>query len=383
MLLHLPFLNDSRVYKEARSLVRGGYDVTLFCLSHEAYAFEDVLDGIKVVRVPLLSSRMKKCLLRSVFKYVEFFWRVFLKVRQIHPHIIHCHDFPTLPMGYFMGLFTQSSLIYDSHELFVGQRYIEKRNPCLRKLLKRTEILFASRGKWILQADSLRTQYFKKSTGLQNVETISNYAEDIGFNKQNLIRKKFGIPEKTVVLLYLGMIHSTGRGIRTILKALDSIENAVFVAIGTLTPSGQNLLFKKERTIDRAFYMEPVPPWEVVRWACGADIGLSLIENESASYRLCVPTKTYEYLMAGIPVIASNFPALSSLIDNNPIGKVGCVIDPYNSDELVQAVKFIISDEERMRKMKENARRLALSYYNWTLGSEKKLLRLYKTLPGA
>ena len=73
-----------------------------------------------------------------------------------------------------------------------------------------------------------------------------------------------------------------------------------------------------------------------------------------------LPNKLFEYMLAGIPVVASDFPELRRIVREY---HVGCVVDPHDTREIADAITSLVSDEKRFRKMKENAAPSACSNF--------------------
>lgn len=90
------------------------------------------------------------------------------------------------------------------------------------------------------------------------------------------------------------------------------------------------------------------------------------------------PNKMFEYMSAGIPVIASNFPLWREIIEGNDCG---LCVDPLDSKAIAAAIDFIISNPERARQMGENGQRAVQVRYNWFV-EETKLIEFYQTLIG-
>ena len=87
-------------------------------------------------------------------------------------------------------------------------------------------------------------------------------------------------------------------------------------------------------------------------------------------------TKAYEYMSIGLPVIISNTAYAKKMVEDY---KFGVVVDPYNIVEISEAIKDLITDEEKARTMGINGRKLAIDKYNWR-EEEKKLIRLYSDI---
>ena len=86
------------------------------------------------------------------------------------------------------------------------------------------------------------------------------------------------------------------------------------------------------------------------------------------------PNKLFEYMAAGLPVIASNFPLWQDIIHG---AQCGICVDPASSVEIRQAIARMMGDPEGCRRMGENGRKAVLERYSWA-SEEKKLFRLYR-----
>ena len=66
---------------------------------------------------------------------------------------------------------------------------------------------------------------------------------------------------------------------------------------------------------DRMIIRPPVRPSEVVAASAGADVGVVLNRNVSLNNFLSLPNKIYEYIAAGLPVVTSNSPEMTQLVN--------------------------------------------------------------------
>jgi glycosyltransferase involved in cell wall biosynthesis len=96
-------------------------------------------------------------------------------------------------------------------------------------------------------------------------------------------------------------------------------------------------------------------------------------------YLEATPTKLFEYMSAGIPVIASDFPAWRSIVEGHDCG---LSVDPCDPAAIADAIRLLIDDEAGARRMGENGRRAVLEHYGWT-AERDKLLALYDALAAA
>ena len=123
MLLIKDFMHphlDPRVYKEAQSLSKNGYDVSVVCWGrrgmdvpqHEQY------EEINVFRVFQAIPSYNLPLILRLPAYWKFVFKSIKKSLQLNPDIIHCHDLDTLVAGVGLKLLTRKPLIFDAHEDF-------------------------------------------------------------------------------------------------------------------------------------------------------------------------------------------------------------------------------------------------------------------------
>ena len=91
-----------------------------------------------------------------------------------------------------------------------------------------------------------------------------------------------------------------------------------------------------------------------------------------------MPNKLFEYMAAGLPVIASNFPLWQEIVESN---HCGLTVDPLEPKDIARAIEYLIEHPEEARKMGENGRRAVIRKYNWETEG-KKLLELYAALIG-
>jgi glycosyltransferase involved in cell wall biosynthesis len=91
------------------------------------------------------------------------------------------------------------------------------------------------------------------------------------------------------------------------------------------------------------------------------------------------PNKMFEYMSAGLPVIASNFPLWREIIEGNACG---ICVDPLDPKAIAAAIDRLVSNPEMARRMGENGRKAVHERYNWSQ-EEKRLLALYESLLAA
>ncbi|MGI8959166.1 MAG: glycosyltransferase family 4 protein [Bryobacteraceae bacterium] len=105
-------------------------------------------------------------------------------------------------------------------------------------------------------------------------------------------------------------------------------------------------------------------------------IGINLL-YPTPSHKNSQPIKLYEYLAAGIPVIASNFPEFNELLEG-----CGVQVDPKNPAEIERAIRDLLSDPARLSEMSKIGRDRVLTSYSWK-GEGVRLVDFCNQLRGA
>jgi glycosyltransferase involved in cell wall biosynthesis len=134
-------------------------------------------------------------------------------------------------------------------------------------------------------------------------------------------------------------------------------------------------LVKKNKIEKNVHLFGRVPHEEIYNIISQSHIGLSLLHPDP-NYVESLPTKLFEYMSAGLPVVASNFPLWKKIVEGN---NCGITVDPLNPKEIAEAIEYLLVNPRLMKEMGENGRKAVLERYNWGKESEK-LLSIYKEI---
>lgn len=94
------------------------------------------------------------------------------------------------------------------------------------------------------------------------------------------------------------------------------------------------------------------------------------------NYIDALPVKMFEYMCAGIPVIASDFPLWREIIAGNDCG---LLVDPLDSQAIAEAIDYLVTHPIDAARMGRNGRRAVENYYNWDHEAQK-LLHFYDVI---
>lgn len=134
-------------------------------------------------------------------------------------------------------------------------------------------------------------------------------------------------------------------------------------------------LADKHGVSDRLTIRDFVEPGEVTRVLATADVGVLPYQDIGLNHRLCSPSKLFHYLMAGLPVVASDLPFVRSVIVGHGVGEV---FDPRSPAQLAAAVERVLADPAAYRARIMNIR----PRFSWE-HEERAFLAVYRSLDAA
>ena len=181
------------------------------------------------------------------------------------------------------------------------------------------------------------------------------------------LRALSGAPDDAVILLHQGSIQKD-RGCWLLVEAMRQVQGAVLVFLGG-GPLKSDLESYVERiSLGRCVrFLDPVPPDELLPLTATADAGITLLEDTCLNHRYALPNKLFEYVVAGLPVIASDLPEISNVVRSY---NIGCVVNPSNSVDLVRALRHV-TDSPKQRQIWASNTPNVLNEINWESAAER------------
>ena len=118
--------------------------------------------------------------------------------------------------------------------------------------------------------------------------------------------------------------------------------------------------------------MDEVNSEELLKFTASADLGIQLLKNINLNHYTTISNKIFEYLMAGVPILASDFPEIRKIVaDNN----IGMVVDPEDRSAIKDSLQNIVQNPKLLEQFKMNMKKLQ-GLYTWD-AEEKKLMILF------
>lgn len=355
-------VEDVRIFhKECTSLAKNVYEVFLVHVSKELSTIKNGVNLISTGKV--YKSRIK----RILFSPID----VLKKALATDSSLFHFHDPELIPIGLILKLVYRKKVIYDVHEDIAKQVLTKTWIPTqtlriiMSFILKFIETIASKQMSAIIPATHSIADNFKETNF--SVVPVMNYPklDEIPLSHPS------SISTNTQYMCYIGGL-TQSRGIFEMTEACHR-NNIKLVLAGTFYPEVlENELFSSYNGIEIVDYRGQMDRQGVVDILSKATAGLVIL-HPLKNYIDSLPTKMFEYMAAGIPVIASSFPLCRQIIEKY---NCGICVDPLNVMEISDAIRWILANPLEAQEMGKNGRLAVEQEYNWK-NEETKLLNLY------
>jgi len=353
--------DDIRIfYKQCRSLVAGGYDVTLVVADGLG---DGLREGVNILDVGRDQGRLQRMLKTTS--------RMFKKSVWLDADLYHFHDPELIPVGLRLKRLGKC-VIFDAHEdvpkQLLGKPYL---TPFILKIL--------SRGFSILeQYACARLSGIIAATPTIREKFLAINPKTVDVNNYPIIGElDAGLPwtAKSPEVCYVGSIAGI-RGIREIVRAIELVNQpATLSLVGAFAELDVENEVRGYRGWQRVNALG-IQDRRGVREALGRAVAGLVTLHPVVNYLDALPIKMFEYMAAGIPVIASDFPLWREIVEGNGCG---ICVDPLNPKEISAAIECLLRDRELAEEMGAKGARAVRDRFNWG-AEEKKLLKFYDNI---
>lgn len=299
-------------------------------------------------------------------------WRMYRAVRRARPSVAHFHDPELIPVGLLLKL-SGIKVIYDVHEdlprQILGKHWI---SPWLR----RPVALLVEGFEWasvrwfdgVVTATPTITARFpaKKTVTVHNFPILS----ELVLPEPKLFAE---VPPHVA---YVGNI-TAARGAIEMVQALERVtDDQVRLQLGgTFTPSSLEDEIKALPGWSRVVPHGWVERSTVANLLGNVRSGLVVL-HPTRNHPDALPVKMFEYMAAGLPVIASDFPLWRQIIDRAGCGKL---VDPLDPQAIAEAIDWILAHPDEAESMGRCGREAVETTYNWESEAER-LIGFYQRL---
>jgi glycogen(starch) synthase len=276
----------------------------------------------------------------------------------VRPRLVIAMDLFALHAASIVARRCNVPLLYDMREFYFALGPLEGRGLRQRllawherQLLKHVDRVFVSGP---LDAAIARERFSLSKPAVVILNTPP-YRDKVGSD----LRARCGVTDDVVLALYQGVVHK-GRGLVPMFTAMSADPRLHLAIIGDGPAEEAMRRTAQELGVDaRVHWLGSVAYDDLHELTCGADVGVCLIEPLSMSYEYALPNKLFEYMMARVPVLATDLPALRDHIADHPVGVL--VDRALRPENICAGIDAITSEPMRRRAVEacEDIRKLS------------------------
>jgi glycosyltransferase involved in cell wall biosynthesis len=383
---------DRRILQEAATLVEAGHEVHLLggfeCAQTADYLHRGVHvhrltydwddERLKKIRSYLPANDRVRMLVNRTFMFfarrffrVSPFERFIMEQAFAYPSdIVHVHDLPMLKPGLAVAKAWGVPLVYDAHELYYAQDVLpvkmqRKYYRLEKKLIRHVDLA--------ITVNEHIARLMSERYGVPAPQVLYNAADE----PTDEVSTEPGLRERVggdgPIVLFQGWI-SAERNIETIVKAVPFMaEPAVLAIIGYGAHEATLRQIAKDLGVEhRVRFLGAVPSDQILHLTRGADLGVIPYLPIDDNHRYCSPNKFFEYVMAGVPILAHELSFFQDMGKRH--GVVQCT--DFTSPEKVGRTISELLREGKLTAMQRSCVE-ARKVLNWRTEGEK-LLKMYE-----
>jgi glycosyltransferase involved in cell wall biosynthesis len=354
---------DTRIYrKECRSLSRRGYRVVLIAPGAGGVDLGDVR---RSPAIPPVKNRFVRMLRQP--------WRIMAAALKCRAKVYHFHDPELLVVGIMLKL-AGKLVVYDVHES-VGADISSKSylSPALRRLAALSVSGLERFGSLLFDGIITATPFIargfdpRKTVVVQNFPVIGELAGSGGERRRE------------DRILYMGSM-SDIRGISEMVRAMELLPAEMMTRLVLVGRFSDPAFESSLRSLPGWAKVE-YHPWQergaLAQLMYGCRLGLILL-SPAPNHYYAYPNKLFEYMSAGLPVLASDFPLWREIVEG---AGCGCLVDPTDPIKIAERISWFISHPGPAEEMGKRGREAVLRDYNWDR-EEQILVSFYEALIG-
>ncbi|WP_226063614.1 glycosyltransferase family 4 protein [Kaistella polysaccharea] len=314
---------DQRVEKVCRTLSENGYTIEL--IGNNWGGLPPINRNYTVTRLKLRSKILR-------FAYLEFQWKLYKHLLQKADEkcILLSNDLDTLLPNYLIANKLQIPLVFDSHEIFTEMPSVKGRFT--QKIWRVLEKQILPKIRFMMTASESYADWFVKTYQIERPVVLQNFPLYIPSFQNSEVNH----PQ---IILYQGVINPS-RGLDKMIPAMKHISAAeLWIAGDGPKKIEYEGLANGLGLQNKIRFLGKLLPEDLRKITHKADVGLSIEENNGLSYYYSLPNKISDYIQARVPIVVSDFPEMSKVVDT---WQVGVKIGDHN--ELAEKINKVLQN---------------------------------------
>ena len=356
-------VTDQRVNKSCLTLKEMGYEVLLVGRKQRKSPPMD--------ERPYETKRMKLLFEKGPLFYAEYNIRLFFFLLFHKANLLLSNDLDTSLPNYFISKLKGVKMIYDSHEYFTETPELVGR-PRVQKVWKRIEGFVVPRLKEMITVCDSIADLFHEKYGV-DCHVVRNIPPRAALPPKG-DKRALNLPEDKHLLILQGSGINIQRGAEELVESMQYLDDCFLMIIG----GGDVLPILKQMVVDlhienRVRFLPRMPYVEMMAYTQLAELGFVLDKDTNLNYRFCLPNKLFDFIQAGVPIVASNLVEVGKIIRKYDIG---LFIPDHDPKSVASTIRKGLDDVES-RVCWQNGLAHAAEELCWE-NEQKTLMEIYK-----
>lgn len=310
-------------------------------------------------------KRMKLLFEQGPQFYLLFNIRLFFVLLFTKADALLANDLDTLLPNYLVSKLKGIPLIYDSHEIFCEVPELQN-NPSKKRIWEKLESWIVPNLNKCITVNQSIANYFtdKYKVPFIFVRNIPNYTKIQSLKSRTELNLPLG--KKIIILQGAGI--NVQRGAEELVEAFQYLdENYLLLIIG----SGDVIYQLKENVIkfqlqNKVKFIDKIPASELRHYTSNSNLGVTIDKDSNMNYHFSLPNKVFDYMHAGIPILATKLPEIENLISKYHIGTF---IENHEPKHIAQQIESFLNSNQYL-EFKSNTVIAAIEN-NWQTEKQK------------
>ncbi len=372
LLIRTTPLLEPRVRRVAQTLHNSGFRASVLLwdrgfLGNVAATENKGAYVVHRIKVSAPSGKWALMLLIPIWWMIEALWIIKLK-----PKIIHAGDLISVIPALFVGVLLRSKVVYDIFDFYSQMRFSYSKSSKLSfiySLVGWVEKLAIKLSDVVILPHEQQSFLLEGVCPKLHATCVYHSPENIDFIK----RDNRGANSSKITVLYSGYLEEN-RGIDHLIQAVDGLDSVVLCITGFGKKA--HLIETTSNNMKNLVYLGFVSRSEMLELMRDADAFVVTYDPTVPVYKVASPSKLYEAMMFGKPVIVSKGTVAEGIVQKEACG---LCVEYGNIQELRRSLVLLCKDTHLRQKLGNNARAAYETKYSWN-HSKKRLINAYKQL---
>jgi glycosyltransferase involved in cell wall biosynthesis len=302
--------------------------------------------------------------------YLFFNIRLFFVLLFNKADILLANDLDTLLPNYLVSKIKDIPLIYDSHEIFCEVPELQS-NPGKKKMWESLESWIVPKLKYGITVNQSIANYFteKYNVPFIYVRNIPDYTKIENLRSHS----DLNLPVEKKIVILQGAGINMHRGAEELVEAFQYLnDDYLLLIIG----SGDVIHQLKENVVqfglqNKVAFIDKIPASELRHYTSNANLGVTIDKDSNMNYHFSLPNKVFDYMHAGIPILATKLPEIENLINSY---KIGVFIENHDPQHIAKQIDDFLNSSYYLEY--KNNTVIASDENKWQI-EKQKLVKLF------